>query len=60
MTVVNVIAIVRLTPTILAVTTDYHSQSMKGKAPVFDTKKVKIQGVTESGVWNNSRENHSA
>ncbi|RXF04679.1 alanine/glycine:cation symporter family protein [Pseudoalteromonas sp. PS5] len=60
MTVVNVIAIVRLTPTILAVTTDYHSQSMKGKPPVFDTKKVKIQGVTESGVWNNSRENYSA
>jgi AGCS family alanine or glycine:cation symporter len=51
MTVVNVIAIIRLTPTILSVTKDYHSQREAGQEPSFDSEKVKVQGQTELGIW---------
>ncbi len=51
MTVVNVIAIIRLTPTILSVTKDYHSQREAGQEPSFDSEKVQVQGQTEQGIW---------
>ncbi len=51
MTVVNVIAIIRLTPTILTVTKDYNTQRAEGKDPVFNAEHVKVQGHTELGIW---------
>ena len=51
MTLVNIVAIVQLTPTIKRVTSDYHRQRKQGKAPEFCVAKVKIQGQTESGIW---------
>jgi len=51
MTVVNVIAIIILTPTILAVTGDYNKQRAQNSEPEFDANKVKIQGKTEKGIW---------
>jgi AGCS family alanine or glycine:cation symporter len=56
MTVVNIIAIVLLTPTIVAVTKDYHD---KRKAQLnqpdleigFKEKECKIQGSTEDKIW---------
>ena len=51
MTVVNVIAIIRLTPTILSVTKDYHSQRESRQEPSFDSEKVQVQGQTEQGIW---------
>ncbi|CAM3769152.1 MULTISPECIES: alanine/glycine:cation symporter family protein [Pseudoalteromonas] len=51
MTVVNVIAIITLTPTILAVTADYNKQRAENTEPEFDANKVKIQGKTEKGIW---------
>ena len=51
MTVVNVIAIIILTPTILAVTADYNKQRSQNAEPEFNADKVKIQGKTEKGIW---------
>jgi len=51
MTVVNVIAIILLTPTILSVTHDYHAQRDKGIEPEFKVKDVKVQGKCEDGIW---------
>ncbi|NMM39677.1 alanine/glycine:cation symporter family protein [Pseudoalteromonas arctica] len=51
MTVVNVIAIIILTPTILAVTADYNKQRAQNAAPEFNANKVNIQGKTEKGIW---------
>ncbi|MDX1728008.1 MAG: alanine/glycine:cation symporter family protein, partial [Pseudoalteromonas tetraodonis] len=51
MTVVNVIAIILLTPTILSVTNDYHAQRDKGIEPEFKVKNVKVQGKCEDGIW---------
>ena len=51
MTVVNVIAIIILTPTILAVTADYNKQRSQNAEPEFNADKVKIQGKTEKVIW---------
>ena len=51
MTVVNVVAIILLTPTILSVTSDYHTQRENGKEPEFKVKNVKVQGKGETGIW---------
>ncbi|MBB1332096.1 MULTISPECIES: alanine/glycine:cation symporter family protein [unclassified Pseudoalteromonas] len=51
MTVVNVIAIILLTPTILNVTDDYNRQRAEGIEPEFNAKNVLIQGKTEQGIW---------
>ena len=51
MTVVNVIAIIILTPTILAVTADYNKQRAENTEPEFNANKVSVQGKTEKGIW---------
>lgn len=51
MTVVNVIAIIILTPTILTVTADYNKQRAANIEPKFSANLVKIQGHTEKGIW---------
>lgn len=51
MTLVNVYAIVLLTPTIVSITKDYQSQLKANKTPEFKLGNVEIQGKTEKGVW---------
>ncbi|GMM83072.1 alanine/glycine:cation symporter family protein [Pseudoalteromonas sp. MTN2-4] len=51
MTLVNVYAIVLLTPTIVSITKDYQSQLKANKTPEFRLDNVEIQGKTEKGVW---------
>lgn len=52
MTVINVIAIVLLTPTIVTVTQDYLSKKANGSfAKKFDSKQSAVQGSTEEKIW---------
>ena len=51
MTLVNVYAIVLLTPTIVSITKDYQNQLKANKTPEFSLNNVEIQGETEKGVW---------
>ncbi len=51
MTLVNIYAIVLLTPTIVSITKDYQSQLKANKTPKFKLDNVEIQGKTEKGVW---------
>jgi len=52
MTLVNVYAIVLLTPTIVNLTRDYQKKLKAGETPTFKESDVVIQGKTESGIWN--------
>ncbi|NOU52240.1 alanine:cation symporter family protein [Pseudoalteromonas sp. JBTF-M23] len=54
MTLVNIFAIVQLTPTIVAVNKDYNKQRKQGKEPEFNAKQVAIQGQCEPGIWDKS------
>ena len=51
MTLVNVYAIVLLTPTIVNLTKDYQAQLKMDKTPCFKASDVSIQGKTEPGAW---------
>lgn len=51
MTVINIIAITLLTPTIVAVTNDYFEQRRIGKSPLYERGNCEIQGSTEKGIW---------
>ena len=51
MTLVNVYAIVLLTPTIVNLTKDYQAQLKMDKTPSFKVSDVSIQGKTEPGAW---------
>ncbi|GLX82333.1 alanine/glycine:cation symporter family protein [Thalassotalea eurytherma] len=51
MTLVNVYAIVLLTPTIVNLTKDYQKQRDNNREPVFSKDQVTVQGKTEEGVW---------
>ncbi|MBQ4850173.1 sodium:alanine symporter family protein [Pseudoalteromonas sp. MMG012] len=51
MTLVNIFAIVQLTPTVIAVNKDYHKQRAQGKEPKFSDAEVNVQGKCELGVW---------
>ena len=51
MTVVNVIAIVLLTPTIVAVTKDYKRKRDSGKEITFKETDCDIQGSLEEKIW---------
>ncbi len=51
MTLVNIYAIVLLTPTIVNLTQDYLTQLKANGKPEFSLKDVQIQGKTEPGVW---------
>ncbi len=53
MTLVNIYAIVLLTPTIVNLMKDYKTQLTAGKTPAFSLKNVEIQGNVESDVWSN-------
>jgi len=51
MTLVNIYAIVQLTPTIVSITQDYLKQLKSTKEIRFSLADVEIQGKTEAGVW---------
>ncbi|WP_105169946.1 alanine/glycine:cation symporter family protein [Pseudoalteromonas sp. T1lg23B] len=51
MTLVNIFAIIQLTPTVVALNKDYHAQRKQQKEPEFNAALVKVQGQCEPGVW---------
>jgi AGCS family alanine or glycine:cation symporter len=52
MTVINVMAIMLLTPTVLRVTSDYlEKQKNSSFAEKFDSKQSVVQGSTEDNIW---------
>lgn len=51
MTVVNVTALILLTPTIAAVSKDYFRQREAGESPSFSAAKCPVQGKVEPGIW---------
>ncbi|MDF2179376.1 alanine/glycine:cation symporter family protein [Aliiglaciecola sp. CAU 1673] len=54
MTVINTIAIIWLTPTIVSVSKDYLAQRKRGQTPEYKTGNCPIQGETENGIWHES------
>nr|WP_277603533.1 alanine/glycine:cation symporter family protein [Bowmanella dokdonensis] len=51
MTVINIIAIAWLNPTIVAVSRDYLEQRKAGRTPEYQEGNCDIQGSTERGIW---------
>ena len=51
MTVVNVIALILLTPTIVAVSNDYLAQRKNNADPDFSLKTCQVQGKVEADIW---------
>ena len=51
MTVVNVTALILLTPTIVAVSKDYFHKRDNGLDMTFKNSDCKIQGRNETGIW---------
>ncbi|AWL11491.1 putative transporter [Saliniradius amylolyticus] len=54
MTVINIIAIVWLTPTIVNITKDYWAQHKAGKQPEYRAGSCDIQGHSEPDIWVNT------
>ena len=54
MTLVNIYAIVLLTPTIVHLTKDYQAKLKVTSQPTFVEEDVDYQGKTEAGVWSKS------
>lgn len=51
MTVINIIAIVWLTPTIVAISKDYFKKHDSGETIEYKTGDCEIQGKSEDGIW---------
>ncbi|QJR79710.1 alanine:cation symporter family protein [Alteromonas pelagimontana] len=51
MTVINIIAIVWMTPTIVSISKDYFGKHAKGEKPEYKTGDCEIQGESEKGIW---------
>lgn len=51
MTVINISAIVMLTPTIVAISNDYFAKRKSGNVFVYKTGDCEIQGESEKGIW---------
>lgn len=51
MTLVNIVAITQLTPTIRRLSEDYHAQLAHTDKPVYWAGKIDIQGQTAADVW---------
>lgn len=51
MTVINITAIVWLTPTIVSISKDYFAKHDKGERPEYKTGDCEIQGKSEDGIW---------
>jgi AGCS family alanine or glycine:cation symporter len=55
MTLVNIYAIVLLTPTVVNLTKDFRAKLKANGDPTFLLDDVEIQGKTEPGVWSNNK-----
>jgi AGCS family alanine or glycine:cation symporter len=51
MTVINITAIVMLTPTIVAISNDYFAKRKNGEDFTYKTGDCEIQGESEKGIW---------
>jgi AGCS family alanine or glycine:cation symporter len=51
MTVINITAIVMLTPTIVAISNDYFEKRRLGKDMEYKTGDCEMQGESEKGIW---------
>ncbi|GAA0853145.1 alanine/glycine:cation symporter family protein [Aliiglaciecola litoralis] len=51
MTVINIIAIVWMTPTIVSISQDYFNKRKQGELPEYQTGDCEIQGESEKGIW---------
>ncbi len=51
MTVINIVAIIWLTPTIVSISKDYFAKHAKGQRPEYQTGDCEIQGSTEKDIW---------
>nr|WP_220100055.1 alanine/glycine:cation symporter family protein [Alteromonas antoniana] len=51
MTVINITAIVWLTPTMVSISKDYFAKHDKGERPEYKTGDCEIQGKSEDGIW---------
>ncbi|WP_100641791.1 alanine/glycine:cation symporter family protein [Alteromonas facilis] len=59
MTVINIIAIVWMTPTIVSISRDYFTKRDRGELPEYTEGDCYIQGENEDGVWS-AKENSSS
>lgn len=51
MTVINITAIVMMTPTIVSISKDYFAKREKGKEIAYKSGDCEIQGKSEDGIW---------
>lgn len=51
MSVINIIAIIWMTPTIVSISRDYFDKHKRGEKPEYKTGDCEIQGKTEDGIW---------
>ncbi|UAA40165.1 alanine:cation symporter family protein [Paraneptunicella aestuarii] len=51
MTVINIIAIVWMTPTIVSISKHYFEQRKNGQTPSYKAGDCEIQGKSEDGIW---------
>ncbi len=51
MTVINIIAIIWLTPTIVSISNDYFRKRKNNQLPEYETGDCEIQGQSEKGIW---------
>ena len=51
MTVINIIAIVWMTPTIVSISKDYFKKKDSGEKVEYNVGDCDIQGKSEDGVW---------
>ena len=51
MTVINIIAIVWMTPTIVSISKDYFKKKDSGEKVEYSVGDCDIQGKSEDGVW---------
>ncbi|MCY7295821.1 alanine/glycine:cation symporter family protein [Alteromonas sp. a30] len=51
MTVINIIAIIWMTPTIVSISHHYFEQRKKGQIPSYKPGECDIQGESEKGIW---------
>ncbi len=57
MTVVNVIALILLTPTIVAVSQHYMNKRKRNEDPSFVIDECKVQGTVKPGIWDQASSN---
>ncbi|MDU0354866.1 alanine/glycine:cation symporter family protein [Paraglaciecola aquimarina] len=53
MTVINIIALAWMTPTIVSISKDYFDKRQAGKNITYQTGDCDIQGQSETGIWDN-------